>query len=210
MSYNVSTGAIVEFIIKTEVSGQTCLNILHYRLTTESPRNGASLLAAFLEVQADIEDEALPLQKLALASGQDTLFRELSAQWIAPLRYRKVTTLLTNTGDINTPSAPSLQAITFTKFTDIATRRGIGSFHMVGAPQSYFGPTGLVNGTALTTTLEDVKDALLATVTAGTPAATFTPVIYNRETPADSLEVQGIQIQPTARAMQRRVVGRGI
>jgi len=210
MAYNVSNGAIAEIVVQTTVSDQTCLNILHYKLEYPSPRDGTTLMTAFLAELGDTGSVSSLIGRLAAASGQDTTFTSISGQWISPIRYRKLVLAIGSSGDVNTPSAQSVSAVTFTKFTDIATRRGIGSFHMVGCPQSYFQANGFIAPTPLSTVLADIADKLSENIIAGTPEATFIPIIYNRQTPADSLEIEIVRAQTTARAMQRRVVGRGI
>lgn len=210
MAYNVSSGALLEMVFQYEVSGQQCLNILHYVLElTGTPLPGPTTLN---EVLTEWIDGASPtkLEVFAAAMCDTVEFRKLSAQWIYPVRYRKDVRTLDQTGDLVEINAPAVNAVVITKANDFTGPHNLGALHLAGFPRGWLLSDGRIDETAIAGPINDVAQMLLETMSVGSMTGTLSPVIFNRASPADSRPFTTWEIQETARAMQRRVVGRGI
>lgn len=208
--YTVTNGALLELVFNYEVSGQQCLNILHFELEdTSSPIVGGTALSLICQ---DFVEGPTPnyLETFAATQSDTVEYRSVSAQWIWPTRYRKFKRVLDATGDLVDSNAPSVNAITITKANDFTGPHNIGALHLAGFPKAWLLSDGRIDPAAIGDQLDNLANKLIENWIPSLLGGTLKPVIFNRVSPSDSRPFTEWEIQETARAMQRRVVGRGI
>jgi len=128
-------------------------------------------------------------------------------QWLFPTRRARIVKVpAVPTGAIADAPLPPNVALTITKRSDVAGRHGVGSLHMPGT-----GIAGLNGGEWIPVYLDSFGSLLTAlhqsvNIEFG---QNLVPVIFNRTTPTDSVEITSANSNVTVRTMHRRTVGVG-
>jgi len=205
----LTDGDILLYTLVCEYQGQRILNTWHLKVTQFTPDN------------IDYEDAATAI--LTELSGLGDLIDQLEAitvnaynyvehriQRVWPTRNRTVVQLLGTSGTLLGTGSTVNQAAVVTKYGNVATRYGIGSWHQCGLPASYYTTTGRIDPSAVTALTAAV--AMLTAIGdiegfAGTEAS---PVLWSHLVPARVTPIQQVVGQSTARVMRRRTVGVGI
>lgn len=209
MAYNVGNNAIVEVSIVGQASGQTTLTILHYRLGGAPVETGTDGSAALTALNTVINNQTDSLQVRYMACmAVDFTCTAVRLQWLWPIRYRsqeRTPQAAVGTSGGQIVSANIAAAIT--RGGDLAGRGKSGTLHMPAVPANFMDDS-ILNADAKTA--YDGFGARTATIIAASGGLTFTPVLYNREAPAQSQQVTVAASKNTVRTMRRRTVGRGI
>lgn len=205
MPYAMPNGSLIEATLRYRVNGQMCMGVFHYILGTGSSTDGdAALVLMALQINSD----AGLLGKLADVQAQNVSYPPIRMQMIYPTRYRPIeVNAYKSSGDITEDCNQQQSAIAFTKRSAIASRNGLGTFHMGGVPDTFI--SGGYTSAAFTVGLGALATAIRTNV-AVSGGLTFLPAIFNRANPGNSLPFSQCSYQETARTMRRRVVGRGI
>lgn len=206
MAYTVPTSSIMEVTCELQHNLQTVMSVFHFKLTSGGSitDGSAALLAMSNAMQAG---GGLWLNWVS-AISDDLSNGMIYCQWIFPTRYslRSFVPAVAS-GQVAITSFPQNLAVSITKMSDFGTRRGRGTLHMPGVPNTWvdggeLSAAGLAGYVAIRDDLNDT--VVLAT------GHTLTPVIYNRSAPGDSITITDALLQPTSRVMRRRTVGVGI
>jgi hypothetical protein len=211
MARPVGSGSIVEVVFEQQEVDQSVLNVFHYRLNndTDFVVDGdavTQLIANWLLIGlGNIPALIKP------AFNTQWQYLRLRTQWITPTRY---TPLSYSTGagpgtNVNAP-LPQNCATTITKRGLLAGRHSIGSSHWAGMTTADLA-SGVITAGRLAT-MVGIGDKVFATIdTSSVPGSIdLVPVIFNRVTPAASLNVVDFVVQSTSRTMRRRTVGLGV
>lgn len=200
-------GTIWQVGIESLVSGQRCLNILHYRTTAESTITGIADEAESVAAEMNKVNGVIP-KMLACMHTSATIVR-VSAQAIRNTRYARQFVEVDEDGSIGTGSVtPNVSAV-ITKRTTFSGRWAVGSFHLAGIPSSQ-----IVNGlldSGYKTLVSEIASEILAPLDPTVGGGEYEPILlhplgqhggYTALTQAD--------VQDTVRVMRRRTVGLGI
>jgi hypothetical protein len=203
---NVNNGALLEVIIRSRLAAQNQMTVLHYIIEEMSaPADQFSLLETVDDRLAAADGI---YDAIANVSGNDCEFQEVQLQWIHPFRYayRRFASMPL-IGQYDGVSYPPNVSATITKKGEEANRRNIGSVHMPNVPAGS-DDEGLWVAPVLDllTTLATRLKTPYTLATTGT----ITPVIYNKDVPANSVKVFTTVVQPEVRVQRRRTVGLGI
>lgn len=203
MAYTLSQGTIAEILVSGTCNGQIVMSLFHYRMTSGSTiADGAAALGT---VMSDFNTQVMTAYKNLMPENWEGLERSIQA--IAPNRYRRIITSIAGQfgagGTCNNQSA----AGAITKYTDIATRAGLGTLHVPCIPDLQLQNGELAAGwIAAASTLAATMDNVLTS----TPTASWSPVVYSRTSPATSPIITGLVVQNSIRTARRRVLRRGI
>lgn len=219
MADPIAVGWVLSATFRGELFNQLVMTTFNYEVT-EVPGGGApsNILAitqfntAFLAPGDMIDDytNAMPVEYNLVA---------MDYQWIAPLRYRKVSKFdAAGPGNGGTTTTPNLAAC-ITLAGDRATRRTVSTKHLPGLGGADI-DDGILNGGAIARYGVVATQAQAAVVAAGT---TYKPIIYGRfiapftkcgkDYPGQPELTTLIEFgfpQVTARVMRRRTVGVGV
>lgn len=203
MAYPLSIGTIAEITIQGVCNGQIVMSLFHYRMTSGSTISDGAL--ALGSVLTDFNTQVWPAYRNCMPDNWEAITRSIQA--ITPTRYRAIK--VDSTGLVGTLTSCQNQsaASAITKYTDLATRKGIGTLHLPCVPGA-----AMENGMLLLgyqTNMATLAATMDNTLTS-TPTATWQPVVYSRSNPSTSPIIQGCAIQTTIRTARRRVVRRGI
>lgn len=206
MAIPMTVGDIVSITLRGTLNGQTTLNVLHYRLTSVGGLTDFASWASAVVIKLDGPAEMAVFYAGALS--EDVTNLQYVIQKIYPTRLVVYVHDMTATEGQITESAlpPGVQA-SLTKRGALANRNNIGGVRMPGAPIT--ANEGGYISTAYNALLEAFATYLAGPITTVT-IGTLTPIIYNRQIPADSPAVATVTVEQTMRTMRRRVVGRGI
>jgi hypothetical protein len=186
MAYPIPTGAIVAASWIGNCLGQRTLTTMHFRMTnpTDLPDGQAALnvLAAAIQGTGGLQAKLMA----PMASNVEVL--ALRLQWIHPVRYIFE------------------QYVTVERRGVVADRHNRGTLHLWGVPQDGF-TGGLVSSTYTTAAgpFVGAQHVDIATVAQGR----YIPIIFNRNAPDNSPEIESALQQGTIRIMRRRTVGVG-
>lgn len=202
-----SAGDIFQAIVRSELCGQTCLNVLHFR---------CKLVGAAPGLAEWIQDTILvPLSgAVSLVSGlvnvttNDINFVELIGQKIFPVRYRAVRRPIGLTGTRVGFSRTANYALSISKYPARAGRGTTGKFQLAGCPVE-----DMVGGTwkepyrlAVST---EVGSKLMGDLTGTGFGGVVEHGMWNEQ--ANTFQtVDDYYAQATVRTMHRRTVGLGI
>lgn len=211
MARPVGSGAILEVTIDQTSNSQILLNIFHYRLiTTPSTTVDGDDVTGLLATTILGGGVQLPVNLRALCPT-NWRWNSWRTQWIHPTRYTRVSyDAGAGTGGVLSTNTPQNLALTMTKRAVEANRHGIGSLHFGGLTSGDF-----LNGeitAAGQTKMELIGDAIdqVVDVSAVPNAVSLTPILFNRNSPASSLNWVEYVVQNTVRVERRRTVGLGI
>jgi hypothetical protein len=203
MAYEINNGAILQVLLRGNLFGQECMNTLHYRYSGPVAASGQALLETIALSPAFTAMEAT----WNACISQDVSNMNTALQWIYPLRYRAFTVpMIPAIGDAGvTGTANTAASIAF--FADNATRHGVANKHIFGVPTNV-----MINGelsdayvnTKLSIFAESYKTPLFIAAGQG-----LDPIIYNRQTPANSLAIVSYRVNTLVRTQRRRTVGVG-
>lgn len=207
MPYGVVDGDVLEVSLNCAYGGQRVLSVLHYKLqTTAGPIDGLTTIDTF---DADFNAAAgASFVKLYMdCMNPDYSLQEVVYQWVHSVRRARVTKLPNATvgTNVGTPSPPNIGAA-ITKRSEVAGRHGVSTLHLSGLINAYH-TLG-----SLTPAGVDIYSPFLPKVfeTIGVGGVSdMIPIIFNRASPADSVEITGASVRPTVRTMHRRTVGVG-
>lgn len=200
-------GTIWQLVIESVVSGQRCLNVLHYRCTTESTISGIS--AETEAVAADLNSVDGIIPKLLPAMGPNVNIPRVTGQAIRTTRYAKQSVEVDEDGShANLCTTPNVAAV-ITKRTTFAGRWAVGSFHVPGVPGTAYSE-GM-----LTTDYKDIITLLAAELLDNLEPAVgggvYEPILLH---PAGLhggfTTLTECIAQDQVRVMRRRTVGLGI
>lgn len=207
MPYGIPAGGVVELRINGRQENQQTLTILHWQLAPESTgvTDGAAALSAF-DAQITDGDGVWDSFKACTSIAWTLVSRDW--QWIAPLRYRtRSFGVLGDQGNNAGVCLPVNDSVAITKQADRAGRRGVGTIHMPGVPQSFV--TGGSTLTAGAATNYDTFAIQCKIPISAETGGNLQPIIFHRTTPNDSRIWTEHKVQPYTRTMRRRTVGLG-
>jgi len=205
--YTVGNGAILEVSFRGRSLGQRTISLFHYRYETDAdPVDGIALInTANPLINAAGAGKLLKEYMTPLVDG--FTMEEVVYQWLFPTRRARIVKVpAVPTGAIPDAPLPPNVALTITKRSDVAGRHGVGSLHMPGT-----GIAGLNGGEWIPAYLDSFGSLLTAlhqsvNIEFG---QNLVPVIFNRTTPTDSVEITSANSNVTVRTMHRRTVGVG-
>jgi len=203
----LAVGDVVALTYGATYASQQIRYNLHYQVTV-----AGSSTSPELDLQAMADNFAAPGTNTLTAALQachtdDFNFDFVSAQRVSPNRTIRLVKLASFPGTIATAGLPPNVAITITKRTLTAGRRGIGSLHLTGVD-----PAVVALGEIVTLT---TYAALLPLLTAGRSVGAVTmsvdPGLFNPTRPPTYFSrLFDAAIQTTTRVMRRRTVRVGI
>lgn len=203
-------GDIVQMTIESDVLGQRCLNVLHYRARVGLPaleyQEAMDLLnqAVRGSTTSSIMEKMLPLM------GENTKVVGFTSQRVYPTRDIPVRLPNSDEGTAPTVCNASNLAFVITKQSEAAGRGRNGSFHLAGVTDQHFalGNVTLDGQTAL----EELADRLRDKQVTEGGEFVFEPGLYKAN--SSLLEnwkyLVGTTVQTTVRVLRRRTVGLGI
>jgi len=211
VSRPVVDGAILEFRILQRMSGQTIMNVLHYKYSGAAATvvEGDSV-AVIVRDQIFLDPGGI-IPTLKTISNAAWAYEGLEFQWIHPTRYvsSRVNSLAGPGAAAGSPLPQNVHQ-TVTKRSIIASKHGVGSFHLTGMSigDVILGSITAARITAITPIV--VKMIEQVDVSAVEGALTMTPTILNKASPISSQNYNQVLIQNTVRVQRRRTVGVGI
>jgi len=208
MSYSIEPGAIIEYIVESELDNQRLLNTFHYRYSTDAPAQspGAVLLGDFLD-DMEVALNGIPKAIIDSASEDMTILSH-RAQVIYPLRYAYLLDGIGDPGARVGTAVPAGVAGCVLRKIDLAGRGKTGRVEIPGALV-----TDMEEGKWSITylgLLNTIGNAMIIQRDLGTEIGGLLPIIFNRANPILSELMTSWNAQSTIRYMTRRVVGRGI
>lgn len=201
-------GAVIEGVIRGELTGQTILNVFHYRVDNQSTiDNIVDEVDQFLDDWAAIGDGSF-MENFMDCQVSNYTQREISAQAIYPVRYVKRSVTTATVGDRGNAGSANLAAV-ITKRTNLSGRSKVGAVHIAGLTGADFNG-GLIQP-GFKADLLTFGANIVAPVTASAGGGIYNPCIYHRNiaNPKTDL-ITGVVVQDTVRVMRRRTVGLGI
>lgn len=207
MAYPILNGSIVAVTFEQSLYNQAVLNTLHYRLETPTPLTDGNAALTSLFAKIDGNTDAFLTHCLLKAQSNDLKLNFVSLQWISPDRFRRRTFIPAVTaGLLAEPASPPSSAIFLETQSELAGRHGHGGIHIAGLPLSETEDGRWT--AAIAGTLSALQTRVTEAITDGT--SVYSPIIFNRTTPAASPIVEDSLLWGEVRTMRRRVVGRGI
>jgi hypothetical protein len=203
MAEPLATGSICEVRIYTRYLEQTCLNVLHYRLTTATVADYGPAMEGLRDsmiIAGSIVD------RLAAVMSPDAEVYRVDAQPVSAVRLRSRSANPSTSGTLAGVNLPPNVALVLTKNTDVAARWGQGSMHIPGI-------TVAASAGGVATPAALAAMGLLGTEVRAVRAvglSVFEPVLWNSVIPARATRINQTVAQTTSRVMRRRTVGVGI
>jgi len=203
----IPIGSILEVQIETRANEQRCLNILHYRVTTEGSGTG---------IQAEVEDFLDGVESVsgiigsyrALMSTEATMW-SISGQLIRNDRYARIVHPIDDPGELSGNCTAQNVSAVITKRTELSGRWAVGSFHAACLPESAYLAGKLKNATLILA--QELADDIAETVTGPVRGGVYRPVVLHPQADhGGSTFISGCQAQETLRVVRRRTVGLGI
>lgn len=206
MAYPIVTGSILELTLEGRHEGQQVMNVLHYKLTSPATLTDGRDVAANVIIAANEVGGIATLWRACLSIQVTDLTAK--AQWIVPDRYAYVRLGITGgSGSVAGDAMPVNTAVTVTRRGQEANRRNIGSTHIGGVP------AGAITNGQLNILFVDAyaefAAKMLQPLLSLDPAFEMTPILYNKEAPAESAVPIAYTLNTYARIMRRRTVGVG-
>jgi hypothetical protein len=131
-------------------------------------------------------------------------------QLIYPGRFAPSISTVNSPGGVGTFGTPTNVAMTFTKRTGMATRWGIGSWHLPGLNVVDLDSVGAWNAATVSAIGLDISVPLNGTHTPTGQNGNITAVLWSPDVPLRSTPITSFVGQLTPRVMRRRTVGLGI
>ena len=203
----LNVGDIVSVTYWGTLFAQRVMNVLHYRISVDSTA------ATYEEAAEDlafsmISGASSPGLAMLDAQGAEYTCNEVRVQKVNGLRERYVPYLANLSGvHAGACTTPNVSAVIIKRSASVS-RRGLGTFHLPGIPE-----TGYVNGalTAGYTTLMNLIAArLLNPVTVVLETTVANPVLWTIGSDPVYYPLVTATTVPTLRIMRRRTVGLGI
>lgn len=204
---NLSTGTIVQVTLEGRLFAQTTLTVLHYRLDATGGPTDMDLLFDQFRTALTVGTTNFYESYIECLSA-DYVPSYITMQAIYPIRYRaRIYTPIQVSGLVAGDSMPPGVQVSITKQSALAQRDGIGGVRMPAVPISFVieGQISPSAEDAYTIFANNLNNAYVAGA-----GNTFTPVIFHRLNPDNSLVIATAIVQRTVRTISRRVVGRGI
>jgi hypothetical protein len=206
-----SVGSILEITVEWTAFAQKALNVLHYKVETESSTTGVvsetiEAANAFLSPGALGETllDAIPTN-VTMANVYAQFIRGTGAQRFA----RQVVDGLG--AGVFTGTALTLNvAATFTKRTTFSGRWAVGSLHLPGVP-SIAMDNGVISDAGYENELDDIKVQMLEPLEGAIGGGVYVPVILHPVGEhGGSTELFAVDWQPEVRTMRTRTIGKGV
>lgn len=206
MAYPVLAGAALEVVLEGRHENQQVMNVLHYRYTGSTTLgNGAAVAVGVLDLMNNAGGLAQLWRDCLSVKVEDLTIR---VQWIQPARFAYIRTgIMGNDGAVAGNAMPVNTAISITRRGESANRHNIGTTHVPGVPVD-----AILNGQLVgifAAPYQAFASKMLEPLTVLDPAATFVPVILNRQDFAESVSPVNWTLHTFARVMRRRTVGVG-
>lgn len=218
----VPIGTVVELAVEYEVNTQRCINVWHYVNTVQSGVN--TLDAELAEIRDKVLNAAAPgtmdmVGKFKACWSNDVVAVKDRVQFVWPTRYRSLDTAIQTAGTIATPCDAQNLQFSFTKYSALASRRGIGAMRVGGMPTAKC-DSGNLEVNYKIGPVQTLRDNLsLSFVTQGN--GTWVPCIHNRKKkagpnnvppayPGSYQTITGWKTQLEVRTQRSRTVGRGM
>lgn len=203
MAYSLPVGTVAEITFVGDFANQTIMSVFHYvYVTPVTITDGAAALSTLV---ADFNTQLRPSYMNCL--GSDYSLTALTGQSIFPLRYQRLTFPQAGAPGTANPAGTASTCAAITRKAERADRHAQGTLHVPCVPADGFANGRFTLG--YLTLLSTLASALDNGLTSG-GGGNWTPIIFNRQSPAASYTVRGATAQETVRTMRRRVVGRGI
>lgn len=205
----LEVGDVVQVTYESSLSGQTILNILHYKVSTAGITiSETTQLGVYAAYFANPAATPCPLKFLVAALGDNQVMSNVKCQRVFPTRGVYVQEDINSTGTQDPAGTPNI-ALSVTKRTRLPGRKGIGRVQVGGLPN-----TAYVNG-ILTAAYSNIIGPLLSNfalpVTIALDGSVLTPVVYGTGYEGlDRSEIFQVQLEQEVRTMHRRTVGLGI
>lgn len=205
MPLAIPNGTLIEFRIDTRFMNQQCLNVFHFVLDHVGGLPDYS--AAMADFLTEVQNVNKLYDKWQACVSSDVGHITLYAQAIFPTRYAYVTAVpFIDQGGALAGAEATNCAVAITKRAITTGRHSHGVLHMFGVPQG-FTLNSQLNGVGL----PPFQDLVAVINNNVVPAAgtIWRPVIFNKDAPADSQEVDNCVLADYLRVMRRRTVGLG-
>lgn len=200
-------GSIVQLGIETVCNGQRMLNVLHYRVETESGE--ADVQAEQENFLAQVNSVNGIIDDMKACLSNDVTVVQAVAQFIRAERWARSVLDIGEQGDSLLPCEAQNVAAVITKRTAFAGRWAIGSFHLGGLPSSAYVAGNLDPTFKLD--MEVLALQLLEPIVVPIVGGTYVPVlVHPLGEHGGSTELASTEVQDTLRVMRRRTVGLGI
>lgn len=190
--------------------GQNLMNVWHYRVETTGSEDNEYLLGVALanKLKADEVTAGTPFADLPLCVTQDCELYDFTVQCVWPIRYAFTVRPIETGGDRGANQYPNVQT-SVTKRTTKAGRHFIGAMHLPpGGAEDYV--DGLLTD-AFKDAVSGFTEWLYTDYVETVTGTTFRPVIFHGGTLVPVYtDIFAREVQPQARVMVRRTVGRGI
>lgn len=208
---DISIGDVAQLTAVGLCASQTVLNTWFYRCVSLGSSLGTSVTTAMEELITKIEGTVGGLgdKFIALMPTNYTLVRH-TAQVVSPVRYTKVFGAVVNTaGDSGAICSTANIAAVITRRGDLATRKDVGSLHLVYPDALTEATTGIINAGYLSA-MDDLCLQMKATLTLAPSTLVWEPILFHRTGTPNYSKVTYCFAQNTIRVMRRRTVGLGI
>lgn len=212
MARPVQGGAILEVANLGEENGQRIMNVWHYKFdgATTPTADGDALVNVLSGIlQGGGADGLLDLLKAQ--TNEIVTWQSVRYQWITPIRYSPtVVTADNGPGEVADPPLPQNVSGVATLHSMFAGPGGSGRKHFGGLSTTDEGGGEMMNQFLVNTS--PILELMMEVVDTGAVqvGSSLVPVIFNRVTPANSIQWTGYTIQDTSRVMRRRTVRVGI
>jgi len=203
-------GDIIELRAYYQMSGQTLMNVFHYK-ADETSADLDMVFALQFALNEWAENPALWPQVWASNATEDCTIVKLAAQKIFPSRYFHVSKIVDIPGTTDTTGSPSLPQnvqLSVTKVSDAVGRGRTGRVEVPGLHSDLVTP-GTITPAAILW-LEALGESMKLSIDMEELSPSkLKPVILHRFAPAGSPELLTYRVQETVRVVRRRTVGVG-
>lgn len=199
-------GSILQVSVRYTSCGQQLLNVLGYRVITQSTEGDVQAEQAGLASQLNAANNLI--DKMRACMSNETTVQDVTVQFIRDTRFARTVLEVDAPGTIAEPCATANVACTITKRTEYSGRWAVGAFHIGGLPNTAY------DGGLIDTDYKTVANALGAQLLdniGGVGGGLYQPVIIHPPgTHGGYSALIATETQDTLRVMRRRTVGLGI
>lgn len=213
MPYPIPPNAIVEVTYRYDVDGQANLNTYFYKYVNDNTviGDGAGFLAGWSSVLGDKEISGQLANIMVNLTPVTVAHRWVQTQMIFPIRYALQRVAINQSGAVNGTTQPVGVAVSITRRTQLAQKGRVGRIQLGGVFRDYVANSVLTAaGTTAYSPMRAWCTASRFPLSGPAEPREMQPVLFNRTAPSASQPISSATIQPEARFMTRRTVGRGI
>lgn len=205
---NLQNNDLLQYTVRYRCAEQVMMNTAYYLYTDSLAGNDDYIVTANAWLTAKEVAGGFIEDLKDLLNTQTTII-DHRVQLISPTRLVPVISTLNALGESVGTSMPTNVAATFTRRTNFATRKGIGSWHQPAQTVTDLLNPGRFTDTYLNALYSLLNEHIQGTFSPGASFGTLKNVLWSRATPLSFLEIRSYDIQATPRVMRRRTVGVG-